>query len=216
MSESVDGFTFDLNDFRRQIGRLRTMGAFRDLLGRIPEVGGSFWAMYADLDIEEEIRRMEGIIDAMTPAERRAPRIIDAPRRRRIADGAGVHPAEVACLVEQFDAMAAMARQMASTSMLDKVRALTGLGQPVAFAADPDPATGERPTPEGRPRRRREARSPVEVRFLRADQELPPLERATLRRLWEILARNGRTPSGQEPWFSNWNRNLRLWDFCDD
>ena len=55
------------------------------------------------------MKRLFGIIDSMTPAERRTPsKTIDQSRRRRIAAGAGVEPHEVNDLVKQFDAMAQM------------------------------------------------------------------------------------------------------------
>ncbi len=58
--------------------------------------------------------RLVGIIDSMTPDERRNPsKMIDQSRRRRIAAGAGVEPHEVNELVKQFDGMADMMKQMA-------------------------------------------------------------------------------------------------------
>ena len=58
--------------------------------------------------------------------------MIDISRRRRIAAGSGVDPADVSGLVKQFDAMAAVVKQMAQMSMMDKVRTLTGLGRVAA------------------------------------------------------------------------------------
>jgi len=69
----------------------------------------------------------------MTPAERTNPNLIDIARRRRIASGAGVDPTDVSSLVKQFDAMAALVKQMSQMSMIDKIRAMTGLGRAGAF-----------------------------------------------------------------------------------
>ena len=73
--------------------------------------------------------------------------MIDISRRRRIAAGSGVDPADVSGLVKQFDLMAAFFKQMAQMSMLDKIRALTGLGR----AAATNPIRPAR-RPEGRNR----------------------------------------------------------------
>src|SRR5262249_35831627 len=97
---------FDLNDFRQQIGQMKKMGSVKELLGKIPGLN----QMADDLegvDADGEVRRIQGIIDSMTPDERRDPHRIDISRRRRIAAGAGVDPADVSGLVKQFDAMAA-------------------------------------------------------------------------------------------------------------
>jgi signal recognition particle subunit SRP54 len=62
-------------------------------------------------DIDDEVRRIQGIIDSMTEAERRDPSLISFSRQRRIASGSGVDPADVSGLVKQFDAMATTLRR---------------------------------------------------------------------------------------------------------
>ncbi len=62
-----------------------------------------------DLDA---FRKQQGIIDSMTPAERRNPALIDIARRRRIAVGSGVETSDVAGLVKQFHQMAAVIKSM--------------------------------------------------------------------------------------------------------
>ena len=123
---------FDLNDFRQQIKQMKKMGSIKDLMGMIPGLGqmaGSIEGMDAD----GEMIRIQGIIDSMTAAERSNPHVIDISRRRRIAAGAGVEPPDVSGLVKQFDAMAGFVKQMSQKSMLDKIKAMTGLGQAGAF-----------------------------------------------------------------------------------
>ena len=123
---------FDLNDFRQQILQMNKMGSVKDLMTKIPGMGGMSEKLEG-VDADGEVKRIKGIIDSMTAAERSDPHKIDISRRRRIAAGAGVDPSDVSSLVKQFDAMAAMVKQMASMSMMDKIRALTGLGQAGAF-----------------------------------------------------------------------------------
>ena len=123
---------FDLNDFRKQIVQMKKMGSVKELMGKIPGLNDMASGLEG-VDADGEVRRIQGIIDSMTSAERRNPATIDISRRRRIAAGAGVDPADVSGLVKQFDAMAAVMKQMAQMTMLDKLRALSGLGRAGAF-----------------------------------------------------------------------------------
>jgi signal recognition particle subunit SRP54 len=129
------------------------------------------------IDADEEIKRIQGIIDSMTPVERGDPRVIDISRRRRIAAGSGVDPADVSGLVKQFDAMAAVVKQMAQMSMLDKIRTLTGLGRvaasnPAAQIMAPKIGTGKRLTPKEREKLRKQREK--EERRRRREQRNPP------------------------------------------
>ena len=113
------------------------------------------------IDADEEMKRIRGIIDSMTLEERSTPSLIDISRRRRIAAGSGVEPADVSGLVKQFDAMAAFVKQMSQMSMLDKIRAMTGLGKAGAFnpgarLVAPKQGTGKRLTPKEKEKLRKE------------------------------------------------------------
>src|SRR4051812_33893882 len=151
---------FDLNDFRQQITQMKKMGSVKELMGKIPGLS----QMSVDLegiDADGEVKRIQGIIDSMTPDERRNPHMIDIPRRRRIASGAGVEPADVSGLVKQFDAMAALVKQMSQISMLDKIRAMSGLGRAGAFNPGAKlfaskQGTGKRLSPKEREKARKE------------------------------------------------------------
>ena len=104
--------------------------------------------------------------------------MIDISRRRRIAAGSGVDPADVSGLVKQFDAMAAVVKQMAQMSMLDKIRTLTGLGRAAAFnpAAQimaPKVGTGKRLTPKEREKLRKQ-REKEERRRRREERTADP------------------------------------------
>ena len=124
---------FDLDDFRKQIVNMKKMGSMRDLMSKIPGMNQMPLEEMGGIDADEEIKRIQGIIDSMTPDERSDPNLIDISRRRRIAAGSGVDPADVSGLVKQFDAMAAVVRQMAQMTMMDKIRTLTGLGRAAAL-----------------------------------------------------------------------------------
>ena len=77
--------------------------------------------MLGQVDAEGDMRRLVGVIDSMTPDERRTPsKVIDQSRRRRIAAGAGVEPHEVNELVKQFDGMADLMKKMAAMPLRDR------------------------------------------------------------------------------------------------
>jgi signal recognition particle subunit SRP54 len=98
--------SFDLNDFRKQISTMKNMGSTTSFMRKIPGMGKSGMEYLDDIDVDEAIKQIQGIIDSMTPAERRNPGLIDPLRRRRIAAGSGADPADVSGLIKQFDAMA--------------------------------------------------------------------------------------------------------------
>ena len=73
-------------------------------------------------DAEKDMKRLFGIIDSMTPAERRNPKLIDSSRRRRIASGSGTQHQEVNELLKQFDGMASIMKSMAGRGVGDRMR----------------------------------------------------------------------------------------------
>jgi signal recognition particle subunit SRP54 len=113
---------FTLEDFRKQLSQITRLGPMQKIMGLIPGMG-ALNEMMGDVDPEEDMKRLFGIIDAMTPDERRNPsKIIDQSRRRRIAAGAGVQPNEVNDLVKQFDAMSQIMTSMAGKGMRERAK----------------------------------------------------------------------------------------------
>jgi signal recognition particle subunit SRP54 len=104
------GKGFDLEDFKQQIGQMRKMGGMSALVGKLPAQFAQA-AQSSQMD-EKQLRRVEGIINSMTPAERIRPEIIKASRKRRIAAGAGVSVQEVNRLLNQFEQMREMMKRM--------------------------------------------------------------------------------------------------------
>jgi signal recognition particle subunit SRP54 len=93
---------FDLEDFREQLGAVKKMGSMVDVLGMIPGVKKLFKG--AELDgADDELKRIEAIINSMTKQERRNHLILNASRRKRIAAGSGTSVAEVNRLIKQFE-----------------------------------------------------------------------------------------------------------------
>ena len=172
--EKLSQGKFDLNDFRQQLKQMKKMGSVKDLMGMIPGLGGMAGSLQG-MDADGEMIRIQGIIDSMTAAERSNPHVIDISRRRRIAAGAGVEPADVSGLVKQFDAMAGFVKQMSQKSMLDKIKAMTGLGQMGAFNPGArlgamKQGTGKRLSPKEREKARKQ-REKDERKKRREDRE---------------------------------------------
>jgi signal recognition particle subunit SRP54 len=75
---------------------------------------------------EKQLRRVEGIINSMTPGERLRPEIIKASRKRRIAAGAGVPVQEVNRLLSQFEQMHKMMKMMRGGGLARMMRGMKG------------------------------------------------------------------------------------------
>ena len=121
------GSRFDLNDFLQQISQMKKMGGLSSLLDKLPaEMQGK--AGPGDMDrAERDMRRMQGIIHAMTPQERSKPELIKASRKRRIATGSGVPVQEVNRLLNQFSQMQAMMKKMQKGGLAKMMRSMKGM-----------------------------------------------------------------------------------------
>lgn len=93
--------TFTLEDFRDQLQQIRKMGSLEQILNMIPGIGRL--KLPRDLQGgEEELTRIEAIINSMTREERRSPEIINGSRRLRIAKGSGTTVPDVNRLLKQY------------------------------------------------------------------------------------------------------------------
>ncbi len=119
------GKGFDLEDFKAQIGQMKKMGGVSALLDKLP---GQFAPAAGNVQMDDrQIRRIEGIINAMTPHERARPELIKASRKRRIAAGAGVNVQQVNRLLAQFEQTQKMMKMMAKGGMAKMMRSMKGL-----------------------------------------------------------------------------------------
>jgi signal recognition particle subunit SRP54 len=112
------GKSFDLMDLRDQLSQLQKMGGMSALLDKLPAQLQANAAAAAGQVNPQVLKRQMGIIDSMTPRERRRPDIIDGSRKRRIAAGAGVPLPEVNRLLKQFDQMQKTMKKLAKGGML--------------------------------------------------------------------------------------------------
>jgi signal recognition particle subunit SRP54 len=152
--ERLKAGEFTLDDFKKMLSQTRRLGPLGKVMGMIPGMGG-MQEMLGNADLEKDMNRLFGIIDSMTPEERRSPsRVVDQSRRRRIAAGAGVDLHEVSDLVKQFDGMASMMKGMAGLGMRERMQQVQQLQaqmtNPSARLAKPKGDTGKRLTADQR------------------------------------------------------------------
>jgi signal recognition particle subunit SRP54 len=112
---------FTLEDFRAQLSQLARPGLMQKFLGLMPGMG-ELKSMMDQVDTEKDMKRLFGIIDSMTPQERRNPKLIDASRRQRIAKGSGTQHHEVNDLLKQFDGIASLMKSMTGRGVGDRMR----------------------------------------------------------------------------------------------
>jgi signal recognition particle subunit SRP54 len=111
MEEKMRKGQFTLEDFLEQLRAMKKLGSLESLVGMLP--GGAEAIKRVDMNKQEkEFKRMEGIICAMTLQERRAPQILNAKRRVRIAKGSGVQVSDVNNLLNKFNQMQQMMKKM--------------------------------------------------------------------------------------------------------
>ena len=123
------GDSFDLNDFLSQLSQMKKMGGLGGLMDKLPaQMTGGKTPGQVDMDrAERDMRRMEGIICAMTPLERRKPDLLKATRKRRIAGGAGVQVQDVNRLLNQFEQMRDMMKKMKGGGMMKMMKRMGGM-----------------------------------------------------------------------------------------
>ncbi|MCQ9379636.1 signal recognition particle protein [Methyloversatilis sp. XJ19-49] len=121
------GKGFDLNDFKQQIAQMRKMGGLSALMDKLPAQFASAAQQMQGGQDDKAIRRIEGIINSMTPSERTKPELIKASRKRRIAAGSGTSVQEVNRLLNQFEQTQKMMKQFSKGGMQKMMRSMKGM-----------------------------------------------------------------------------------------
>jgi len=135
MAEKLkSGSGFDLNDFLQQIAQMKNMGGLGGLMDKLPQsMMGNKQPGQADMDrAERDMKRMEGILRAMSAKERAQPTLLmdgksKASRKRRIAAGAGVQIQDVNRLLNQFDQMQQMMKKMKGGGLMKMMKRMGGM-----------------------------------------------------------------------------------------
>jgi signal recognition particle subunit SRP54 len=121
------GAGFDLDDFRAQLLQMKKMGGMAALMDKLPaQLAQAAQAGQAQMG-DRKIARTVGIIDSMTPLERRKPELIKASRKRRIATGAGVQVQEVNRLLKEFEQVQKVTKMMKGGGMQKLMRGMKGM-----------------------------------------------------------------------------------------
>jgi signal recognition particle subunit SRP54 len=121
------GSKFDLEDFKSQMMQMRKMGGMDALMDKMPAQMAGMASKVNSEDADKSLRRIEGIINSMTPLERRKPELIKATRKKRIAAGSGVQVQEVNRLLKQFEETQKMMKMFSKGGMAKMMRGLGGM-----------------------------------------------------------------------------------------
>jgi signal recognition particle subunit SRP54 len=100
---------FDFDDFLKQIKMIKKMGSLKSILGMIPGLSSSI--KNADVD-DNQLVKVEAIVQSMTRKERMNPKILNGSRRKRIAIGSGTSIQDVNRLIKQFADMQKMMKML--------------------------------------------------------------------------------------------------------
>ena len=112
LEEKLTKGQMDLEDFLNQLQQIKKMGPLENVIKMLPGIGSK---LPGDISIDEkQLARPEAIIRSMTPKERKKPEIINASRKVRIANGAGVKVSDVNALLKQFEQMRSMVKKFTS------------------------------------------------------------------------------------------------------
>ncbi len=124
------GKKFDLSDLKDQLQQMQNMGGITGMLDKLPGMGQMAQAAQAQVDTKM-FKRMEAIIDSMTPAERRNPDLLNGSRKRRITLGSGTELQDLNRLLKQHKQMQKMMKKMGKKGgMANMMRGMGGMMPP--------------------------------------------------------------------------------------
>jgi signal recognition particle subunit SRP54 len=119
LEEKMRKNTFDLDDYLDIMKKIRKMGSFKQILGMLPGIPNEI--KNAEID-EKQLYRIDAIITSMTKEERRNPKILNAKRRIRIANGSGNRVEDINRFMNQFEQMQKMMKQLNNSKGKGKFR----------------------------------------------------------------------------------------------
>ncbi|GFO66278.1 signal recognition particle protein [Geomonas paludis] len=120
---------FDLEDFRAQLQQIKKMGSLESIMNLIPGMGKAMKQMQGAQPSEKELKRIEAIIDSMTPKERANHTIINGSRRLRIAKGSGTSIQEVNQLLKRFTEAQKVVKQLQKMGPKGLMKGMKGMGK---------------------------------------------------------------------------------------
>ncbi|BBE10072.1 GTP-binding signal recognition particle srp54, g-domain protein [Mycoavidus cysteinexigens] len=127
LAHKVKQGNFTLDDFKAQLAQMKNMGGLSSLLDKLPAQFQAANNPQKMNQAEGQVRRMEGMINAMTPLERRKPELLKASRKRRVATGAGVQVQELNRMLAQYDQMRTMMKKLKGGNLASMMRSVKGM-----------------------------------------------------------------------------------------
>ncbi len=134
MAERMGKGQFDMNDLRTQLRQMQNMGGIGALAGMLPGMKKAKAAMANSGMNDRVLLRMDAVIGSMTPKERARPELLNAKRKIRVANGAGVQVQDVNKLIKMHQEMGKAMKQ------IKKMGGLAGLGK--LFGGGSNPTAG--------------------------------------------------------------------------
>ena len=121
------GKRFDMEDLRDQLQQMKNMGGIAGLMDKLPGMGGKLPAGFSDEVQTKQLKRLEAMINSMTPQERRFPDLINNSRKKRVATGSGNEIQDVNRLLKQHKQMQKMMKSLGKKGgMQNLMRGLSG------------------------------------------------------------------------------------------
>ena len=120
------GKGFDLEDFKEQLNQMQNMGGVASIMEKMPGMGALPPGAASQVD-DSQFRRMEAIINSMTPRERLNPDLLNGSRKRRITQGSGTQIQDLNRLLKQHKQMQKMMKKMKGGGMANMMRGLGGM-----------------------------------------------------------------------------------------
>ena len=120
---------FDLEDFKNQLQQVKKMGSLESIMGMIPGMSKMMKQVQGAQPGEKELKRIEAIIDSMTPSERANHTLINGSRRLRIAKGSGTTVQEVNQLLKRFTEAQKVVKQLQKLGPKGLLKGMGGLGK---------------------------------------------------------------------------------------
>ena len=129
MQAKMEKGQFSFEDFIKQMQQIKKLGPMRKVLGMLPGMGEmAKGAMMNGDAIEGQMNKIESIYNSMTKDERKKPDLVETQRRRRIANGSGTQPPDVAQTLKQFGHMRDMMKSISGGGLMNKLKMAKAMG----------------------------------------------------------------------------------------
>ncbi|MDX2050063.1 MAG: signal recognition particle protein [Rickettsiaceae bacterium] len=127
MARRMQEGKFNFNDYKKQLANIQKIGGVTSIMSMIPGISKLKEKLSSKELDDKPIKRQIAIIDSMTKKERRAPGLLNASRKKRIADGSGTSLNDVNKLINQYQQIVTVLKKVRSMDQKTLMRNLQGL-----------------------------------------------------------------------------------------